>query len=95
MRDDSCTYLEFPGRLFFCGNCSFNAELSASKMRYYLDSYLGLIVENKSHMECKVDAFIKDKKENYQNNDNKVPVPIHHVLYMNYAIPTSTNLEAY
>lgn len=87
-------YVSSPGRLFYCGNCSYNYELSAEDMRSYLDSYLGLIVENNQYYRyAKLCSNVKPALGMISDKENTLPVPIRHELHVQYGVPTSTNIE--
>ncbi|MBQ2187442.1 MAG: hypothetical protein II401_02615 [Bacteroidales bacterium] len=80
-----------PTRIFYCQTCTSNMTLDSDDMCFYLDSYLGLLVENtpngKEPLDCDVVGFY-----GHPESPN-MPKPIYHVLYFTYGTPTGTQLD--
>ncbi len=86
IEDKTFNYLNYPGLIFYCGNCSFNATLSPEDMCFYLDSYLYITVENTpTHYEL-IEVIVRPIK-GYVSESAEAPVPIYHEIKVKYGDP--------
>lgn len=80
---------DYPGRVFYCDNCTYNNHLTPDEMCFYLDSYLGIVMENKPQgydvVQCTVKAFWGNP-DLYSENP-ETPVPAYHELKLIYGNP--------
>ncbi|MBP9995343.1 MAG: hypothetical protein KBT67_10510 [bacterium] len=84
----------FPGtfryRLYYCGICDYShATIDNEKMCELLNNYIDLACEY-SYGACVMNCNITPE---IGNRGTEAPVPIHHVLYVNYADIVCTNNE--
>ena len=78
-------------KLYFCGNCTFNASISPEKMCELYWNYHDLAHEY-CYYACVLYYDITGIRGN-NNKNNEVPVPIHHSLYFEYADVMCTPFE--
>ena len=93
LRTIRCTFQTHPSRLF-CTTLSAHYHLTKEEMAYYLDSYLGLIVENcpTANMMTYISFFI-EPTSGYPVDYMRGPVPYHHMLYITYGTIIGTGLD--
>lgn len=85
------SYEDYPGRIFYCDNCTFNHIFYPDEMMFYLDSFLGIIEENTEHWIYSKLACEIIPVRGYDTPHAHM-VPIFYILRVTYGIPTSTNI---
>ncbi len=75
---------DYPGMIYYYGNGIYNSYLSPEDMCFYLDSYLGIVVENRPQgydvVECNVIP--------HWGNPGKEGFPQYHELRIKYGNPS-------
>ena len=85
----SYNYNDYPGRIYYCGNCIYNTYLTPEDMCFYLDSYLGIVIDNKpQYYDVVVCTVIPHwgNPSSYSENP-EAPVPAYHELQIIYGNP--------
>lgn len=96
LRTVEFNYKNTTDRLFYT-KLSAHYHLTKEEMAYYLDSYLGLIVENcptanmMSYISFLIEAVTGNIYENMRGVSDSVP--FHHVLYVTYGTIIGTGLD--
>lgn len=88
IHNNSYDYNDYSGRIYFCATCTDNALIIPSDMCYYLDSYLGIVVENiPNGLETILCNVIPHDNYPVPSNDPEAPQPHYHELNVLYGIP--------
>ena len=75
--------------MFYLVSDMCNHELTAENMMFYLDSYLGIIEENKNYVYSKISSEVTAYEEQIKES---IKIGMYHEMEVQYGIPTSTNL---
>ena len=85
-------YEDYPDMLFHCGNCVFDdTYISREMMCVLLNNYIDLAIQY-ALAACVMGSKIIPTRGDIPN-DNKLPQSIHHLLKVNYAYVSCTNLD--